>query len=415
MSVQNISLSNPERAALRRVISAHPGWPSYRIASGVTLDKLSTGACIACARSLGIDVEAVVSEYRAGNPSISKRTAFIGWAQSAQSRHDPEGYVAPVGATQQSSMTGSEFEELNTRLGRVEDATTSHHAALAVHDQTLTTMVAQIAALDARTPRVVHIAVGNAEPVNLGAVHLHPQFSTLLAVCVARDAFGFRQNVWLAGPTGSGKTTAARQVAKALGLAFYFHGAMTQAYELHGFVSPVSGVYHETPFVTAFRNGGVCLLDECDAGANEAVLAINAPLANGIMSLPDGSQVERHPDFICIGAGNTFGEGPSATYIGRARLDAAFMSRFPAKLFWGYDTDLEASICGDAFFARRVQAARRCAAENEFKVVIDPRHSIAGAALLASGMALDVVEELTFLSVLSVEQKATIRRSLRGL
>jgi flagellar biosynthesis GTPase FlhF len=93
-----------------------------------------------------------------------------------------------------------------------------------------------------------------------------------------------KQNVWIAGPSGSGKTHAAEQAAQALGLTFALQGSMTMAHELIGFVD-AGGKYHETPFVRTFRNGGLILLDELDAGSSEALLTLNAALANGIMSL----------------------------------------------------------------------------------------------------------------------------------
>ena len=232
----------------------------------------------------------------------------------------------------------------------------------------------------------------------------HPQLETLLRAVSARDAAGYRLNVWLAGPAGSGKTHAAKQVASALDLEFGFHGSMSMPHELLGFVD-AGGTYQETVFVRLFQSGGVCLLDEIDAGSDEARLAINAGLANGLLSLPDGRIVERHPDFIAIGAANTWGGGATADYVGRAKIDAATLSRFPVKLSWDYDCDLEKQICGNPSWAEYVHAARDRARAAGLKHQIDPRHSMAGAALVAAGFSFEQAADMTFLAGLNDTQR----------
>jgi len=125
----------------------------------------------------------------------------------------------------------------------------------------------------------------------------HPMTDKLLSALVVKCADGHALNVWIAGPAGSGKTFAVKQVAKTMGLEYGFHGAMSMPHELVGFVD-AGGHYHETVFVRLYRNGGVCLLDECDAGSSEALLVLNAALANGQMSLPTGEIIDRHSDFL---------------------------------------------------------------------------------------------------------------------
>jgi cobaltochelatase CobS len=231
----------------------------------------------------------------------------------------------------------------------------------------------------------------------------HPQFPVLLKVLSARDPSGRVPNVWLAGPTATGKTTMAEKAAEALGLPFYMHGAMEMAHELLGFVD-AGGTYHETQFVKCFRNGGVVLLDEIDSWESGATLALNAALANGQMSLPNASMLKRHGDCIVIGAGNTWGNGATAEFMGRKKLDAAFLSRFPVKLQIDYDVALEQAFTGNKAWARRVQAARARARSVGLKHVIDPRHSLAGAALIAQGFSADEAAKLTYLAGLAPEQ-----------
>lgn len=238
---------------------------------------------------------------------------------------------------------------------------------------------------------------------------IHKQFPDLLKMVLALKAKGRLVNIWLAGPAGSGKTKAASMVAQALGLPFYMHGSMLMPHELLGFVMPTTGKYVSTPFRQAYEQGGVVLLDEIDAGDNAAVLPINAALANGEASFPDSlTPIKRHPDCIVIGAANTWGLGGTADYVGRARLDAAFLNRFAGKLSWQYDEDLETLICGNPAWAKRVQQARATAKTKGIKVIITPRESMAGADLIAGGFSEDEAAQVTYLAGLSDSDKAAL-------
>jgi hypothetical protein len=102
------------------------------------------------------------------------------------------------------------------------------------------------------------------------------------------------------------------------------------------------------------------------------------------------------------------GLGANADYVGRAKIDAAFLSRFPVRLDWQYDEVLERAICGNEDFASRVQRARERAKSAGIKVLITPRDSIAGAALIAAGMSSDEAAQVTYLANLSPEQRRII-------
>ena len=213
-------------------------------------------------------------------------------------------------------------------------------------------------------------------------------------------------NVWLSGPAGSGKTHSASMVAHALGLPFMTNGAVGQQYELIGFID-AGGVYHRTPFRDAFEHGGTYCFDEIDGCANDAILPLNPALANNCLAFPDG-MIQRHKDCIIIGTANTWGLGATADYVGRAKLDGAILSRFPVKIDWQYDSDLEIAISGNEAFAKRVIKARGKAKAAGLKVIIDPRASVAGAALIAAGMDSDTAASLTYLANLSVDQRKIV-------
>jgi cobaltochelatase CobS len=236
--------------------------------------------------------------------------------------------------------------------------------------------------------------------------HQHPLFKRLLTACMSRQANGVQPNIWLAGPAGSGKTHACHMVADALGIAFHSNGALSQPYELLGFID-AGGAYHRTPFREAYEHGGVYCFDEVDGSDNSALLALNAALANGSATFPDAT-VKRHSDTVIIGTANTFGLGATADYVGRAKIDGAFLDRFPVKFSWGYDTALEINISGNEIWAKRVIAARQRAQVAGLKVIISPRSSIAGAALLVQGWTEDEVAEFTYLASLSKEQRKQV-------
>ena len=234
-------------------------------------------------------------------------------------------------------------------------------------------------------PREIQIKVADRPAVKLE--RQHKAFDDLLTV----SAQGI--NSMLVGPAGSGKTTAAKNIAKALGRDFasISFGPMTMQSQLLGY-EDAHGVYHETLFVKAFRDGGVFLGDEMDAASAAVLVTINMALANGEMATPAG-MIKKHEDFVFIAGANTFGTGADRQYVGRAQLDAATLDRF-CFIAWDYDEALELEICGNADWFRVVQGYRMNAEKHGLKVVISPRASINGAQLLAAGMQQDKVEKM---------------------
>jgi len=63
------------------------------------------------------------------------------------------------------------------------------------------------------------------------------------------------------------------------------------------------------------------------------------------------------------------------------------------------------AISGNASFARRVIAARERARAAGLKVLIDPRASQAGAALIANGLTEAEAAEATYLANLTTDQR----------
>jgi cobaltochelatase CobS len=403
-----LSPSNSQRRELRRAISAHPDWPAYRAASGVgDTSTLSGARCLDICAALGLNAAALLFGNAAPAAPAAPAPAPAPVAPAGLFNPTPT-TRAPVAPAQKAPAMPAPTD-LAAALAVISDAINNPAPAvdLAPLEARLDDLAARVADLAAPAPVLIACAPDGS---HLGQVTgaRHPMLETLLRAVSARDASGYRLNVWLAGPAGSGKTHAAKQIASALDLEFGFHGSMSMPHELLGFVD-AGGKYHETVFVRLYQAGGVCLLDEIDAGSDEARLSINAALANGLLSLPDGRIVSRHADFICIGAANTWGAGATADYVGRAKIDAATLSRFPVKLAWDYDRDLEKQICGDPAWAEYVQAARQRARDAGLKHQIDPRHSMAGAALVAAGFSFAEAADLTYLAGLSDTQRAMVQ------
>jgi len=229
----------------------------------------------------------------------------------------------------------------------------------------------------------------------------HKQFADLLKVSSCRMPSGERINVWLSGPAGTGKTYAAHQISKALDLEFYFCGALAEPYSLLGY-NDANGRYVRTQFREAYENGGIFLFDEVDASEPVAVMPFNAALANGHCAFPD-RVVERHKDCLIIASANTWGHGATNDYVGRLKLDGAFLDRF-ISYPWSVDENLERETAGNPQWTARVQQIRRNVAAKGIKVLVTPRASYYGASLLSQGFPQDTVETLVLRRGMTDEQ-----------
>lgn len=220
----------------------------------------------------------------------------------------------------------------------------------------------------------------------------HVKFDQLIKL--ATNLSPNRRNIWIAGPAGGGKTTAAEKLAELLGLPFEYSGAIFSPYELSG-VKYANGEYGNTAFRRRYEEGGVILLDEVDGSDPRALLVINAALANSSASFPDG-MVKRHPDCVVICAANTWGFGGDSNYVGRVKLDAAFLNRF-AKIRWDYDEVLERQAAiGPHDWVDAVQATRKLVFAHKAQFVVSPRSSIFGCELLRNGMTANEVADAMF-------------------
>lgn len=248
-------------------------------------------------------------------------------------------------------------------------------------------------------PEVMPV-VPEPEPVTLEGLH-HKQFPVLLRLLKVRDHNNYTFPIWIPGPAGSGKTTAAMNAAKEMGHAFYHTGAVGNQYELLGF-RDATGTYNETEFYKAYKDGGVFLWDEVDASNPQALVCFNAALENGHCAFPNGT-VERHADFIPIAAANTYGAGATHEYVGRNKLDAATVDRF-IMLDWQYDEALELALARNNVWVSTVHKVRNAVAACGIKHVVSPRASIRGAKLLAAGFTVTQALDMAVRKGLTADQ-----------
>src|SRR5665213_1628561 len=119
--------------------------------------------------------------------------------------------------------------------------------------------------------------------------------------------------------------------------------------------------------------------------------------------------VRRHADTRVIASANTWGHGASDNYVGRLKLDGAFLDRFAAKLTWNVDEKLELALAGNADWVKRVQAIRGHVAAKGLRVLVTPRASIFGARMLAAGLDQVTVEQLVLRNGMSNDQWESVR------
>ena len=243
----------------------------------------------------------------------------------------------------------------------------------------------------ARVAQPVRVELKEGEEVRpLPGVH-HRRFPDLLRIIQTRGHDGHRPCVYLHGPAGTGKTSAARGVAEALKLRLEVSARILEHYILQGF-RDAGGAVVRTPFREVWEAGGVFLFDEIDRSDPAAVLWLNSALANGFASFPDGT-VQRHPDAVIIGTGNTLMRGGDAEFSGAVQMDAAAVDRW-SFIGWPVDEALEEAMSGgNREWLERVRKVRAKVTDRIPGVSITPRATAEGAAMLAQGVPLELVEE----------------------
>ena len=233
----------------------------------------------------------------------------------------------------------------------------------------------------------------------------HHRFPDLL------KAISTKFPLMMVGSAGSGKTFAAEQVANAFDLPFYAIsvGSQTSKTDLLGYMT-ADGKYIPTAFRNAYEHGGVFLMDEIDAGNPNVLIVLNSALAGHSCAFPD-KMVRRHDDFYFVSTANTYGNGASRQYVGRNQLDAATLDRF-LPFDWPIDETLENSMVsvypqGDKWHLT-VMGLREMVNSRNYRLIISPRATQKGAALLEKGFSIKDVVEMSILGSATDDQRGPL-------
>jgi cobaltochelatase CobS len=231
------------------------------------------------------------------------------------------------------------------------------------------------------------IQIGDAKPVKITG-KLHSAFTKSLQLTI------LERQIFIAGEAGTGKTTLAAQIAKALELPFGHISCTAGMSEAHllGRMD-AHGNYLMSQFVNMYENGGVFLFDEIDAADSNTMLIINSALANGHMSVPNRKEnpvATRNEKFFCVCAANTWGFG-SNEYAGRNILDAAFLDRFAAsRLVVSYDMELEKEISNEfPEVCEAIWKIRENVKANRIRRVVSTRAIVSGVRQRTAGISLN--------------------------
>lgn len=232
----------------------------------------------------------------------------------------------------------------------------------------------------------------------------HNVFATVL------QALKCGLNVYLVGPAGCGKTHLGEQLAEALGTRFSFIGAMATKYDALGYNDAYGKFVANSDFPEWYENGGLFLFDEIDGSLPNALLPLNAPLANGCCHTAKGV-IRKNKDFLCIAAANTWGNGATTKYIGRNPLDAASKDRW-FYIPMDYDEQMERQLYGDTEWTAYVQKARKAVLDLKLEHVISMRAIAKGKELLEAGMDRETVELGALWSNLEPDQIAKVKKAM---
>ena len=151
-------------------------------------------------------------------------------------------------------------------------------------------------------------------------------------------------------------------------------------------------------FWLAYKNGGVFLADEFDAGDANLILSINTAIENGHCFNPIlGETANRHSDFVLVAACNTFGKGSDSTYTGRNRLDGASLRRFAGSVIpVDYDESIEKQVCPDDKLRKTLVKARNSLKEKGSTEIISTGCMKNVYELMTQGVPLkDLLESIT--------------------
>jgi len=266
----------------------------------------------------------------------------------------------------------------------------------------LSAVASELAKLKASKPVIIEVQQAKGNPVVIEGAHF------LFARLVKLVRAGL--NLYLWGPAGSGKTTAALQVATSLKLQAEIDTLDPTTFRsmVQGYMTPTGEPVHTT-FSRCWTEGKIYVADETDNAPGHVQTLFNSALANGHAPLAWGN-VQRAPGFGFIGTGNTPGR-PTREFPDRRPMSAAFADRLYF-IHWPLDPAIECRAAGLPIPARSeltsatvtpqewvawVRKVREWAKVEMPTLQVTPRASLIGLQALALGEhPQDVADALVF-------------------
>lgn len=283
----------------------------------------------------------------------------------------------------------STVEEMGKKMltGAVEDAR-----------KLLSSIQSELDKLRANTPTVIEVKKDDGKSSIVKNAHFY--FARLVRLVKAGVP------VYLWGPAGSGKTTAALQAAEALGIDAEIDTLDPTTFRsmIQGYMTP-SGEPVHTAFTRCWTGGKGYVPDETDNAPGHVQTLFNSALANGHAPLAWGN-VARKDGFLFIGTGNTPGR-PTREFPDRKPMSAAFADRLYF-IHWPLDPAIECRLAGLPIPARPevaskkidkqtwvtfVQRIREWSLTNAPTLMVTPRASIVGLTALSLGESPEQVAD----------------------
>ena len=243
--------------------------------------------------------------------------------------------------------------------------------------------------LQAKTKEIEALKTGENNEVR------HKEFDKIVTL------LGLKMAVYLYGPAGTGKSAMAKQIAKHLKLNFYPMSTITQEFKFTGYQDG-NGLYHDTNFYKAVKNGGVFFIDEMDSCSNDVLIGLNACLANGYFDFPHET-ITCHENFVVISAGNTTGHGANADYVGRQQLDLSTLDRF-LSIKIDYDTNIDFAVSKqDQSLVDFAHALRKASEQTEITILMSYR-AIGNIAKLIELFDLPEIMEMAVIKGMPIDE-----------
>jgi len=280
-----------------------------------------------------------------------------------------------------------------------------------VHDDLLKTLVVEIAKLKKAAES------GEAVPAPVTPRYHRPkEWDTIMKV-VKSGA-----NLLLFGPAGCGKSTAAAEVAKALGLEFTpisLGGGQRYSQVFGGMVIKDDGSTEWQPSVLleAITKPGVILLDEVFSCYPEILIGLNSLLEpNSRQIQTPAGLYKMHPDCRVIATSNINGRLTDMIHAGQQQADSSLVSRF-VSVRMGYDDTAEQQIAESAgakgmSLLSLFKKVRNAMEHYSIQFELGTRQLIYGIKLLGAGLKEDEVADLLIWNLLSESEKSRIKKAL---